>query len=146
MAEKKYSYEALIGLQAALRALGDGAFERVVGDGQAARVVRELYKLGELRLTIAINLRKVGEAVAAYNDARLGLAKEIAGTDDAGAAERAVNDNPKTQAAFGAAISRLLKTEVACDLAAIEVAALNIKENPIPATTLELLAPILKGI
>ena len=131
----KLTIESAINIHAGLKQLD--SYERAIKDGERERVVREFYKFGGgMRLLIAKNLNRLDIVVSTFQAARDGLVYEFSSD---GKAEVL----PEKMAAFGKAVRDLMIVEEEVELTRIKSDELKLDENPVPASTLSLLLPIL---
>jgi hypothetical protein len=132
----KLTTEQAITIAAGLRGL-DG-YDRIAKDGERERIVRELYKLGGgLRLSVAKNLNKLDALQGIYQRARADLVASMA--DPKGEVPQA------RMAEFVAEERKMLDADQDIDLAMIKEDELKLDQNPIPATTLSLIQPLLQA-
>lgn len=115
---------------------GLDGYDRVARDGERERVVREFYKLGGgLRLLIGINQNKLDAVLSVYNKER---SRIIVGLSGGG------NELPKAkEGEFFERHNELLQAEQEIELKAININELRLDDNPIPASVLAMLMPIL---
>lgn len=121
----------------ALAGLGalDGT-QRVVKEGAAERVVVEPNKLdGPFRFTLARNIHKLRAVSEAHDTARNALIKELSGGGEKVPDERLVE--------FGDRYKAILEMTEDVALTKITEADLKLDVNPIAATTLSLLVPLI---
>src|SRR5262249_55414371 len=124
-----------IRVHSGLKAL-DG-YTRAVKDGQGERLIIEYFKLTPmLRLAIAMNSHELMRVEEVYAKARNALIKSLS---DPGKAQ--VKADKMQEFLDGDA--ELLKAEQDIDLTRIKAEELKLDENPIPASTLSALIPIL---
>ena len=131
----KLTIESAISIHAGLKLLD--SYERVIKDGERERVVSEFYKFGGgLRLLIAKNLNHLDVVVSTFQKARDGLVYEFS-------VDGKAEVPSEKMAAFGKAVRDLMDTEEEIELSKIKGDELKLDENPVPASTLSLLLPIL---
>lgn len=110
-------------------------YDRVVKDGQNERVVRQTYNLGPgLRLSIARNMEKLRRVDASLRQARLGVLQQFSG------GESKVPDG--NLIAYQAEDRKLMDAPCGEDLIRIKLDELKLSENPVPASVLSVLLPI----
>jgi hypothetical protein len=133
----KLTLEAAGKVKAALSQGLDG-YDRVIRDGERERVVREPYKFDAgLRLALAVLENRVDVLIADYNKARSALIKSLA---DGGAK---VPEEKMSE--FIEQHQVLLDKECEInDVGRIKTSELALDKNPIPASVLALLMPVLK--
>ena len=131
----KLTLQSALAVAQGLRGLD--VFDRIVKDGERERIVKEYYKLGGgLRLMIAKNLNLLDAQQTLYQKVRADLVRTM--LDDTG-------EIPKNKTAdFLAEERKVLEGEIDIDLSIIKSTELNLDANPIPATTLSLIQPILE--
>lgn len=117
-------------LLSALSAL-DG-YERVIKEGGNEKSVRDSYKLGPARLTIARNIRALREVVEDFQRAQNALIIEESG----GTGSVDPKTNPEGAARVAVEIQKMVETEHAIALLPISEADLKLDVNPIPPSVL----------
>lgn len=132
----KLTLESALTIAAGLRGL-DG-YDRIAKDGERERIVREFYKLGGgLRLSIAKNLNKLDAVQGAYQKASADLmASMIDGKGEV---------PPARKAELAKEDRKMLEAEQDIDLVMIKEDELKLDQNPIPATMLSLIQPLLQA-
>lgn len=131
---KTFSVEDAIKLLDGLVKL-DG-YDRPIKDGANERSIRELYKFrGGLRLLIARNMVKLRAVSDVFQAARNGLVREFA--DNSGSVPMS------NMGAFLNEENEILKAPQQIELAEIVVRELKLDVNPIPASVLALIDPLL---
>ena len=128
------STELALSISSGLHSL-DG-YERIAKDGEREKVIKEFYKLGGgLRMSIAKNLNILGSIQSAYQKARDDILRSMADRN---------GEVPRTKLAeFTAEERKLLDAEHNVDLCQIDEEELRLDINPIPASVLSLIHPIL---
>lgn len=137
-AGEKLTISQCLEINAGLAALDH--YDAVIRDGDKDRVVPKQYKLGAVRITIALNMAALRSVVEATEKARRGIIDEITGgkMPDVGSAEFKEAD-----AKFRAV------TESLCNITPGRIRVADLKlgdgpdENAIPPSALAGLAPIL---
>ena len=105
-------------------------------DGEKGKDCHHLYKLsGSVRLTIALDLAEYRRIATAYTAARQGLIAQYA--NGSGVVP------PEQVGAFNAEDRRILNLTSDVKYGRIKLSNLRVEENPIPATVLSLIVPIL---
>lgn len=130
----KLSMEKMIAARVALVAL-DG-YDKIVKDGEKERAVRELYKLGGgLRLLIAKNINALAKEIETFQRARNELVLECANGEE--------KVPPEKRAGFIREERALLDVEYDLEIVPIKSNELKLDQNPIPASVLADLGPLL---
>jgi hypothetical protein len=126
-----------LALNAALSSL-DGQ-QKVVPQGEApAKLVVVPYEFsGKIRWTIAQNLTALAPSVKSADEARNALVKQVGGESGTIAATDSVRVSK-----FTAAYNEILTQPLTVELTKVKLEELKLDANPIPATLLSALTPI----
>lgn len=114
----------------ALSAL-DG-YDRVIKEGGGEKAVRDSYKLGTARLTVARNIRALREVVGDFQRAQNALIIEESG----GTGTVDQKTNPEGAARVAVEIQKMIETEHEIALLTISEPDLKLDVNPIPPSVL----------
>lgn len=99
------------------------------------KVITQFYKLGAVRLTVAKNINLIDAVCNVFREASQKLVTEL--SDDKGRVP------PAKMKEYTEAETKMLATENEVELFPIRLADLKIDENPIPASALAMLEPVL---